>query len=97
MITLSGAELEARSNDGSTALHLAASKGHVEVMQLLMDRSADLDALNIAARSPLHVAILSSQQDAALFLLKNGVEVDGTDGLGKVSSHAVISRACVSE
>lgn len=50
-----------------------------------MDRSADLDALNIAARSPLHVAILSSQQDAALFLLKSGVEVDGTDGLGKVS------------
>ena len=34
------------NQDGSTALHLAASGGHTAVIALLLDRGADITATN---------------------------------------------------
>ena len=41
---------------GDTALHGAAGKGFVSVIQLLADRGAKLDAKNQSGRTPLGVA-----------------------------------------
>ncbi|SPN99207.1 uncharacterized protein DNG_02244 [Cephalotrichum gorgonifer] len=39
-----GAEVDARDRDGSTALHLAATGGFVDVVEVLMDGNADVGA-----------------------------------------------------
>ena len=51
-----GAQLEAKNSNGSTPLHHAAAKGHVEIVRLLCDRGADVEARSDNGYRPLHVA-----------------------------------------
>jgi len=51
-----GAQVEAKSSNGSTPLHFAAHHDHVEVVRLLCDRGADIEARDIIGRRPLHRA-----------------------------------------
>jgi ankyrin repeat protein len=39
-----GAEVNATNRDGKTALHYAAGKGHLHVVETLLEHNADLDA-----------------------------------------------------
>ena len=46
--------------DGETPLHIAASRGHLECVQCLLEAKADLDvptALNAGGNTPLHLSI----------------------------------------
>ncbi|MDP1798726.1 MAG: ankyrin repeat domain-containing protein [Planctomycetaceae bacterium] len=51
------AQINARSADGSTALHVAAKKSRVykRLIRTLLDASADIDAVDSTGRTPLHV------------------------------------------
>jgi RNA polymerase sigma factor (sigma-70 family) len=70
-------QLDAYSPEGFTALALAAHFGHVEVMQLLIDRGADLNRLatHRIAVTPLHAALFGRQLEAALLLVERGADV----------------------
>lgn len=46
----------AKSNQGWTPLHLATYFGHAQMVQLLLDNGADVDALNDAGDTALHKA-----------------------------------------
>ena len=46
---------------GDTILHLAASLGHLQLCQYLLENGAQIDVLNQRGRTPLHRAIESSQ------------------------------------
>jgi len=48
-----GANLNARNNDGGTALHAAAFFCHTRTVKLLLDKGADVNAKNIRAETPL--------------------------------------------
>jgi ankyrin repeat protein len=37
-----GADIEAKNSNGCTALHLSAVKGHQTIVQLLLDKEADI-------------------------------------------------------
>ena len=50
------ADLEARNQDGSTPLHLAARDGAAEVVTTLLEAGADLEARDAIGRTPLHRA-----------------------------------------
>jgi ankyrin repeat protein len=43
-----------RLQDGFTALHMAASLGHMEIMKLLQDAGADLDAISTVRATSSH-------------------------------------------
>ena len=58
---------------GWRPLHLAAWKGHVGVLELLLERGADIEVLDDGKRSPLHHAI-EAGGDAAVQVLLDRAE-----------------------
>ncbi len=65
-----GAAVNVTTTNYSTPLHLAAVAGDVEILRLLIDNNARLDALDINQMSPLHRAAGHNQSAAVKFLLK---------------------------
>ncbi|TYK16507.1 ankyrin-3-like isoform X1 [Cucumis melo var. makuwa] len=59
---------------GLTALHLAAEGGHLEVMDELLERGANIDARTKGACgwTPLHTAAKERRKEAVKFLVENG-------------------------
>lgn len=55
---------------GRTAIHHAARAGHTEVVKILIDKGADLDAQDLRGHSALTLAAASGNEDLACFLLK---------------------------
>jgi ankyrin repeat protein len=49
-----GADVNAKRNDDTTPLHLAASRGRTEIVKLLLDRGADVNAKDTQGSTPLH-------------------------------------------
>jgi hypothetical protein len=67
-----GVAVNARNYDGSTAAHAAAVGGQLEVLQLLVSRGADLNAVNSYGDSPLAEAIDMKHASAAAYLAAHG-------------------------
>jgi uncharacterized protein len=61
-----GAKIEAKNNDGQTALMLAASETEVETVRLLLDRGANARAKDIFG----HTALKYSTRDTKKVLLE---------------------------
>ena len=57
---------------GVTALHVAAGKGHVGIIGLLLEFRADTSIKNKDAELPLHIAARAGQAGAVLQLLADG-------------------------
>ena len=51
-----GANVNAATKDGYTALHAASSFGRPEIIELLLSRGADRSALDKRKRTPLTIA-----------------------------------------
>ncbi|KAH7029512.1 ankyrin repeat-containing domain protein [Microdochium trichocladiopsis] len=63
-------------------LAVAASKAHMEVMRLLIDRGARLDAGDSKGHTPLMCAASGGHTDASKLLLDHGAQVEARDKLG---------------
>ncbi|XVF81414.1 hypothetical protein PTKIN_Ptkin15bG0153200 [Pterospermum kingtungense] len=61
-------------SQGVTPLHLAAEGGHLEVMDELLERGANIDARTKGACgwTPLHAAAKERKKEAVKFLIENG-------------------------
>jgi ankyrin repeat protein len=67
-----------------TALHLAASLGHVATAAALVEAGADLEAEGKPARShPLHLAAFNNRIEMARLLIERGAKVDARDAEGR--------------
>ena len=51
-----GAQINLKTNDGTSALHIASQNGHVDVAKLLLEKGAKVDLLNNDQCSPLMIA-----------------------------------------
>ncbi|CAD7923349.1 unnamed protein product [Amoebophrya sp. A120] len=85
--------LTATDTGKKTALHMAAKEGYVDIIQLLADHSAEMDAKDRTGRNPLHIACEYGQAKAVQMLLKFGINPELPDGLGRNAFHL----ACCSE
>jgi hypothetical protein len=90
-----GTAVEARNAYGQTALHLAAGYGHVAVMELLLDRDADIEAAADFGHRPLMLAASNrcawktdeACERAVAFLLGRGPLLDARDNYGWTALH----------
>ena len=64
------------STDGSTPLCIAAMKGHMNVIECLVDASADVDIPDDNGFTPLQLATIGGFVQIARFLLSRGANVN---------------------
>ena len=74
-------------NQAETALHLAAKQGNLELIKMLLDYQADVQAKNIQGWTPLHFAALTGQVEAIQVLLYNKAAIEAKDDLGQTPLH----------
>ena len=83
-----GTDPDAAHGDGMTALHWAARHGDVEVIALLVDSGADVEArTRLGSHTPLHVASRSARTGAVTALLEAGAEPAAATTTGATALH----------
>lgn len=92
-----GADINFRTDDGATALHDAAFRGHAETVELLLRRKADVNARRTAGdrlahrgekgETPLHDAAQRGHEAVVQLLLAGGADVNARTDLGRTPLH----------
>lgn len=82
-----GADVEARTQWGSTALHIAAFHGRLGVIQALLANNANVHAVNEDGQTPLHLARMAAITRA---LLNKGALINAKDRKANYPLHTVL-------
>lgn len=78
-------------DSGETAIHYAAANDHLDIMEALFARGADLAITDAENRSAIHYSISGSGYRCLEFLLGHNVDVNITDQDGMTAWHEAIS------
>jgi len=68
------ADVDARTQEGSTAIMLAAQQGHKEIVKILIDKGADVNAEDKHQMTALTLAIQEGHTEIVDLLKKAGAE-----------------------
>lgn len=80
-------------NDGMTPLHHAVEwSGHFPLVELLLNRGADISARRVDGRTPLHGATAGRDTDVVQLLLNRGADVNAQAEDGKTPLHLACKR-----
>jgi hypothetical protein len=82
-----------QGSEGMAALHMAAGKGHAEMVKFLLDDGADIDIRDrdlTGNSTPLHHAAFDCHTDIIRTLLENGAEARATGSFGGTALHQVL-------
>lgn len=78
---------------GYSALHFAAFNGDVEMLQLLLEHKADLNAENFDGNTPLVMAVKGNQRESIRMLVNAGADVNHESDSGSTAAHYAASMA----
>jgi ankyrin repeat protein len=95
--------VNARYNDGCTALHWAAERGDRALVELLLRKGADIDARTfgpiligpnsyIGGQTPLHKAAEAGRIEAAEILIAWGADLNAKDCMGRKPLIVAVSK-----
>ena len=75
------ADINARANGilSGTPLHLAASHGHLSVVEYLVNQKADINAINNDDWSPLHYAAINGHLNVVEYLVNQKANIKAKD------------------
>ena len=75
LLMLAGADVNARKEDGWSALHFAVERNGMELTQLLLDNGADPNIRKKDDGTPLHAAAMHGRLEMAKLLIAKGADV----------------------
>jgi len=76
---------------GNTGLHWASASGHYDLVQLLLEKHADPNAVNDVNDTPLHLAVWKDQLDCARLLLQYNADKNRRNKEGRSCAQMAIS------
>ncbi|XP_053513193.1 ankycorbin isoform X2 [Artibeus jamaicensis] len=90
-----GASATKQDSEGKTAFHLAATKGHVECLRVMVTHGVDVTAQDTAGHSALHLAAKNSHHEYIRKLLQSKCPAESTDSSGKTALHYAAAQGCL--
>ncbi|PKU68600.1 Potassium channel KOR2 [Dendrobium catenatum] len=78
-LTDAGADPNIKDYDGRTTIHIAASRGHEDIVKFLIQRKAEVNFLDKFGNSPLLEAVKAGHEEIAKLLLENGAVLNLED------------------
>ena len=91
-----GANVNAMSVEGATGLMYAATKGHVEVVKLLLAANADVNARsrNKESWTALMCAVSGGNTEIVRMLLEKGADANAGHAFGQTAPASMQGRRC---
>lgn len=90
-----GASATKHDSEGKTAFHLAATKGHVECLRVMVTHGVDVTAQDTAGHSALHLAAKNSHHECVKKLLQSKCPAESVDNSGKTALHYAAAQGCL--
>jgi ankyrin repeat protein len=81
---------------GKTALHIAAERGNLRIVQLLLEHEVDVDVADASGCTALHYAARGAHAEVVALLLAEGADSEARDGEGRSPLHAAADAECES-
>lgn len=88
-LMLPGVSVDVPGHDKETPLQRACIKGHLEVVNWLLSRGANINHRNVEGASALHLAAECAEGDILKTLIKNGADLLIKDDHGWLFSHSL--------
>ncbi|BCA94672.1 hypothetical protein TUM19329_10330 [Legionella antarctica] len=85
--------LSAAGKFGNTAAHAAAKLGYLEILVILGEAGANLNAQTNKKTTPLHLAVSNGHVDIVKYLIEKGVDIDLQDENNHSALEIVESKA----
>ncbi|XP_052599087.1 ankycorbin isoform X2 [Peromyscus californicus insignis] len=90
-----GTSATKHDSEGKTAFHLAAAKGHVECLKVMVTHGVDVTAQDTSGQSALHIAAKNGHPEYIRRLLQYKSPAESTDGSGKTALHYAAAQGCL--
>lgn len=75
-----------RDEAGMTLMHWACDRGRADLVRVLLDHGADLDATDSGGLAPLHYAAMCSQVDCVSLMVESGADAELKDDNGDTAA-----------
>ena len=90
LILGSRTDVNHNSSAGYTALHIAVTKGNIDIVTLLLDQDVNVHGVTIDGKTPLHIAVDKGEEIIIQKLLTQKADPNLKDVLGNTSLHLAV-------
>ncbi|KAK3682066.1 hypothetical protein B0T22DRAFT_413086 [Podospora appendiculata] len=76
----------------TSPVHMAALKGQSKILEILLNKGANINALDSTGRTPLHCAVEGERMDTVKLLLDRGADMTCLDSKGISALHVAVEK-----